>query len=218
METAEALKALQEEWKRLPHLRKEEGDALWSEFRKPFDAFFQRKREHDRKQHGIEHHNELRKKSLLSELKAFVDQEEVPSNLKEKLTAIKENWKKIGRAGETINDKLWEEFCALNDVLYERLRKLSNQRRGEQVKARYKKLSEQPQGVQSELQFLQRKAERLRGELRNYDNNISFLSAGSKGGANPLIAEVERKRARLAQDLQHVEDELNMLRSMESNN
>ena len=218
VETAEALKALQEEWKRLPHLRKEEGDALWSEFRKPFDAFFQRKREHDRKQHGIEHHNELRKKSLLSELKAFVDQEEIPSNLKEKLTAIKENWKKIGRAGETINDKLWEEFCALNDVLYERLRKLSNQRRGEQVKARYKKLSEQPQGVQSELQFLQRKAERLRGELRNYDNNISFLSAGSKGGANPLIAEVERKRARLAQDLQHVEEELNMLRSMESNN
>ena len=218
VETAEALKALQEEWKRLPHLRKEEGDALWSEFRKSFDAFFQRKREHDRKQHGIEHHNELRKKSLLSELKAFVDQEEIPSNLKEKLTAIKENWKKIGRAGETINDKLWEEFCALNDVLYERLRKLSNQRRGEQVKARYKKLSEQPQGVQGELQFLQRKAERLRGELRNYDNNISFLSAGSKGGANPLIAEVERKRARLAQDLQHVEEELNMLRSMESNN
>ena len=86
------------------------------------------------------------------------------------------------------------------------------------MKARYKKLSEQPQGVQSELQFLQRKAERLRGELRNYDNNISFLSAGSKGGANPLIAEVERKRARLAQDLQHVEEELNMLRSMESNN
>lgn len=218
VETAEALKALQEEWKRLPHLRKEEGDALWSEFRKSFDAFFQRKREHDRKQHGIEHHNELRKKSLLSELKAFVDQEEIPSNLKEKLTAIKENWKKIGRAGETINDKLWEEFCALNDVLYERLRKLSNQRRGEQVKARYKKLSEQPQGAQGELQFLQRKAERLRGELRNYDNNISFLSAGSKGGANPLIAEVERKRARLAQDLQHVEEELNMLRSMESNN
>ena len=218
VETAEALKTLQEEWKRLPHLRKKEGDALWSEFRKSFDAFFQRKREHDRKQHGIEHHNELRKKSLLSELKAFVDQEEIPSNLKEKLTAIKENWKKIGRAGETINDKLWEEFCALNDVLYERLRKLSNQRRGEQVKARYKKLSEQPQGVQGELQFLQRKAERLRGELRNYDNNISFLSAGSKGGANPLIAEVERKRARLAQDLQHVEEELNMLRSMESNN
>ncbi len=196
--------------------RKQTGDALWSEFRKPFDAFFQRKREHDRKQHGIEHHNELRKKSLLSELKAFVDQEEIPSNLKEKLTAIKENWKKIGRAGETVNDKLWEEFCALNDVLYERLRKLSSQRRGEQVKARYKKLSEQPQGVQSELQFLQRKAERLRGELRNYDNNISFLSAGSKGGANPLIAEVERKRARLAQDLEHVEEELNMLRSMES--
>lgn len=217
-ETVEALKALQEEWKQLPHLRKDEADELWAEFRKPFDAFFQRKREHDRKQHGIEHHNELRKQALLDELKSYVDlgEDSLPENLKDKLTQIKESWRKIGRAATSINDKLWDEFCALNDTLYDRLRKHSSQRRGEQVKARYQKLAEQPQGVQSELQFLQRKVDRLTSELRNYDNNLNFLTASNKGGANPLIVEVERKRAKLAQDLERVEEELRLLRQMDT--
>lgn len=213
--TAEALTALQEEWKKLPHLRKEEGDALWEEFRKPFNEFYQRKREHDRKQHNIEHSNEQRKRSLLEELRALANESELPEKLKDKLTSIKESWKKIGRASAKVNDNLWEEFCKLNDTLYDRLRQAQSKRLNEQVKARHQKLSEQPHGVRDELQFLNRKVERLRAELRNYDNNLNFLSSSSKDASNPLLKEVERKRNKLAQDLAHVEEELRLMQEAE---
>lgn len=209
VETVAALTKLQEEWKKLPHLRKSEADALWQEFRKPFEVFYQRKKEHDRKQHHIEKSNEDKKRALLAELKTFVDTDELPERLKDKLIAIKESWKKIGRASSKINDELWAEFCALNDTLYERLRSLHIERRSEHIKARRQKLSETPHGLKDELQILQRKAERLRTELRNYENNINFLNTNSKS-SNPLLKEIERKQQRLAESLKRVEEEIKL--------
>lgn len=210
-ETVTALTALQEEWKKLPHLRKAEGDQLWAEFRKPFEAFYQRKREHDRKQHHQEKRNEEGKRQLLEQLKGFVAQEGLPEQLKEKLTAIKEQWRKFGRASAAVNDALWEEFCQLNDSLYERLRQHQGERRQGQIKERHQRLSAEPNGVKNELQQLQRKAERLKTELRNYDNNMHFLSTSGKG-ESPFLKEIERKKARLAEDLARVEEELALLK------
>lgn len=209
VDTVAALTKLQEEWKQLPHLRKSDADPLWQEFRKPFETFYQRKKEYDRKQHHIEKANEEKKRALLGELKAFVEEQELPERLKDKLIAIKESWRKIGRAGAKVNDDLWAEFCSLNDTLYERLRSLHTERRSEQLKERRQKLAESPRDIKDELQVLQRKAERLRTELRNYENNINFLTSTSKG-ANPLLKEIERKQQRLAESLERVEEEIRL--------
>lgn len=218
IKTAEALKQLQEAWKQLPGIRKEEGDRLWQEFRKPFEEFFKRRREHERRQNSQEREHAEQKRAIIAELKAITELAELPERLKDKLTAYKEEWKKIGRASAKINDELWAEYCALNDALYARLRELTSSRRGAQIQARIEKLTEQPSGVKHELQFLQRKAERLRSELRNYDNNLNFLSPASNSKENPLLVEIERKRAKLAQDLARVEEEIKLLRSAHETN
>lgn len=210
--TAKALSALQEEWKRLPHLRKSEADALWAEFRKPFQDFYERKRQYDEKQQVQERANEEGKRSILARLKALAEDQELPQGLRDTLATLKDEWRSLGRAGAKVNDALWAEFCGLNDTLYERLRGLQGQRRSEQIKAKQEKLSGDKQGLQQELQFLQRKADRLRAELRNYENNINFLSSTSKT-ENPLLKEVERKQQRLAQDLARLEEEIKVLKS-----
>ncbi len=210
-ETVELLKGLQSEWQKLPHIRKEEGDLLWAEFRKPFDAFYERKRAYDAKQHSYGKKNEEQKRSLLAELKSISELAELPEGLKDKLQNIKDSWRKIGRASAKVNDELWTEFCGLNDILYAKLRALQDDRRSEQLKQRKEQLSAEPQALKGELQFLQRKADRLRAELRNYDNNINFLSASAKSG-NALLKEVERKREKLAVDLERVEQEIKVLK------
>lgn len=210
--TAKALSALQEEWKSLPHLRKSEADTLWAEFRKPFQDFYERKRQYDEKQQVQERANEEGKRSILARLKALAEEQELPQGLRDTLATLKDEWRSLGRAGAKVNDALWAEFCSLNDTLYERLRGLQGQRRSEQIKAKQEKLSGDKQGLQQELQFLQRKADRLRAELRNYENNINFLSSTSKT-ENPLLKEVERKQQRLAQDLARLEEEIKVLKS-----
>lgn len=211
-ETAEALKALQEEWKQLGRIRKSDGDALWAEFRKPFETFFERKRQHDSKQGRQAKQNESLKRQLLDELKSLSEQSELPARLKDTLGDIKERWRKVGRASAKVNDALWEEFCLLNDGLYTRLRVLQGEKRSEQLRSRHERLSQDPTALKEELQILHRKADRLRAELRNYDNNINFLTSSTKGD-NPLLREVERKRQSLSQDLKRVEEEIKVLKS-----
>lgn len=215
-ETVEALTRLQERWQKLPGIRKEEGDALWAEFRKPFEEFYKRKREHDREQSGIRHHNEAQKQALLEELRALLNEEELPDHLASRLSQIKDKWRKIGRAGSKVNDTLWADFCRLNDELYDRLRSAKTQGKIEQIKARHQKIAGDPSKVKDELTFLQRKVERLKGELRNYDNNLTFLTSSSKDNNNPLIKEATKKRLRLAQDIEQLEREIKLIRELEN--
>lgn len=206
-ETTKALLALQAEWKGLPHVRKAEGDALWQEFRKPIDEFYQRKREQERKQHFVEKRNEEGKRALLSQLRDLSAQEELPANLRAKLTEVKDAWKKFGRASEGVNDELWAEFCKLNDALYERLRSVQTNQKGSEGRLRGAKREGRASSGQDDQQSLSRKAERLRSELRNYENNINFLSVSSKEG-NPLLQEIERKKQLLVEQLASIESKL----------
>lgn len=213
-ETTEALKALQEEWKKLPYIPKREGDALWEEFRKPFQEFFERKGQQNQEQRQKEKQAAEAKRQLLAELKALNEETELRQGLRDKLMEIKDQWRGIGRAGRKLNDVLWAEFCALNDTLFERLRASDAERRSESIRAKRQRLVDSGQGLQQELQFLHRKADRLRLELKNYENNINFLTNTGKSD-NPLIKQVEQKRQRLIQDIARVEEELQLLQKQE---
>lgn len=206
-ETIIALTALQEEWKSLPALRRSVSDSLWQEFRKPFEDFYKRKREHDRRQHHIEHRNEEQKRALIAKLQGYAEASELPERLKDKLLAIKEDWRKLGRANAKVNDELWAEFCRLNDELYGRLRSLQGERRQERSRSHQSTQGEPAKNPKDELQHLQRKAERMRAELRNYENNLNFLSSTSKGN-NPLMREVERKHQQLVQSIARIEEQI----------
>ena len=47
--TAEALKALQAQWKDSGHLPRKQGDELWKRFRAACDKFFERRKPHARR-------------------------------------------------------------------------------------------------------------------------------------------------------------------------
>ncbi len=209
-ETIAALTALQEEWKQLPALRHASSDSLWQEFRKPFEDFYKRKREHDRKQHHIEQRNEEQKRALIATLQSYVESSELPEHLKEKLVAAKEDWRKLGRANAKVNDELWAEFCRLNDELYGRLRALQSERREHRGRGQKAQQGEDSKTPKNELQQLQRKAERMRTELRNYENNLHFLSSTSKGD-NPLLREIERKHQQLLRSIARLDAEIKAL-------
>jgi hypothetical protein len=119
--TAEALKALQEEWKAIGPVPKEEAEAIWEKFRTACDRFFDRRKAVFAEQEGARIEN-LAKLVKLCEraeaLKLSTDWRGTADALK----ALQAEWKAIGPAGKTRAeaDEVWQRFRGACDAFFER--------------------------------------------------------------------------------------------------
>ncbi len=114
----EALNKLHKEWKRIGPVEREFREPLWERFQlatkklhKKRDAHFEKLREQGDEQ--IE-----RKKALLKDMEAFVnerhDSHSQWQKAMQKLNDFQDNFRKIGRAHHPENDALWEQFREFN--------------------------------------------------------------------------------------------------------
>lgn len=117
--TAEALKELQEEWKRVGYAGKEHEDTLWERFRVAQNNFFDRRKQSFEKR-DREFAERRRKKEALcaraDTLSASTDWKTVAETLK----GLQESWKAIGFAGRDCEDALWARFRSAQDKFYQR--------------------------------------------------------------------------------------------------
>lgn len=205
--TADALRKLQDEWKQTGTLAGKQAQLLWEEFRVPFDHFFTRGKGHEDK-HDNEQKNLEAKRSIIEELRQLKDEE--GDTLRERLQQLGEQWKAIGHVPRNQKQEINEAHKALLDELYARLRKGRTQRRVEGYGASIQNISGGE--LSSERQRMERLRERLRGELRTYEDNTSRLNISSSS-SNPLLKDIERKRKELEENLAVVEEQIALLRS-----
>lgn len=116
---AEAIKALQAEWKTLGPVPRERNDELWQRFRAAGNRFFERRKEHYETQER-EHRENLRRKEELcvraEELCGSTDWKATGDALK----ALQAEWKTVGPVPKEHNEPVWERFRKANDVFFER--------------------------------------------------------------------------------------------------
>jgi hypothetical protein len=117
--TADALKALHEEWKGLGSAGREDDDALWRRFRGVQDKFFERRKEHFDKQEQECRHHRSRKESLCSRAEALSSSSDWKDTA-EALKGLQGEWKQVGFAGRDHDQSLWQRFRHAQDKFFER--------------------------------------------------------------------------------------------------
>jgi hypothetical protein len=117
--TAEAIKALQAEWKTVgPGPRKEE-QAAWERFRAACDRFFTRRHEDLAKRKHAWSENLARKEALCQQaesLASSTDWDRVAAELRR----LQNEWKTIGPVKKNRSEAIWQRFRSACDAFFER--------------------------------------------------------------------------------------------------
>lgn len=155
---------------------------------------------------GVEHANLEKKRGIIEQLKAVA--EESGDGLQEKVQKLVEEYQSIGHVPFKEKDKLYADYHAVIDKLYNDLNISVAKRRLNKFKDGLKQVAERGENaLDNERARLMRQYEQLKAEVQTYENNLGFLNASSKKG-NSLIDEMNRKVQKLKDEVQLVRDKI----------
>jgi len=205
-ETAEKMRALQQEWKKAGFVPRKLGDQLWQEFLGICNKFFEARNAATSGQRGEEKANLEKKRDIIAKLKAVL--EEAADDAQEKVNALVSEFSAAGRVPFRDKDKVNRDYRAVLDELSEKLHVSVAQRRPSKFKESLKSIAEKgADAIDSERARLMRQFEAIKSEAQTYENNIGFLSASSKKGGS-LIEEMNRKLQKLKDDMNQVKERI----------
>lgn len=119
--TADAIKALQAEWKSIGPVTRGHERAIWERFRAACDAFFTRRQEDlkQRKQDWTE--NLRRKEALVTEAEQLAQSSEW-EKAAARIKQLQIEWKGIGPIKRSKSEAIWQRFRAACDLFFERFK------------------------------------------------------------------------------------------------
>ncbi|MDE6283564.1 MAG: DUF349 domain-containing protein [Muribaculaceae bacterium] len=207
--TAEELVRLQKEWKTIGTVPKKHSDNIWHRFQAACDAFFESRKANLSESRAAEQVNLKAKREVIAALK------EIPldANRGEMMPKVKElqaKWQSIGHVPMREKDKLYDEYRAACDNLYNNLgRDRGGRSRFEDV---INEMGSDEQKLYRERERILRAFEIKRNELKTYENNLGFLSSKSKSG-DSMVREMERRIQRIKDDLASIEEKIKLIDS-----
>lgn len=205
--TADALIALQKEWKTIGPVVKKHSDAVWKRFIGACDYFFEQKKKQTSSQRSVEHENLKAKKEVIAELKAVLDSED-EENAPQKIRDLMSKWQSIGHVPYKEKDKIYASYKECIDKAFEKFdmkalrARLSNFENSMSQSGADK--------VYHEREKLVRAFEQKCNELKTYENNMGFFTASSKNG-NSIVKELERKISNLKDEIALLEQKIKII-------
>ena len=196
--TADKLSALQREWKTIGPVPKKQSDAIWKRFNTACDTFFEARKAATSSQRTEEQENLAKKRAVIEQLTA-IDPETATGEDQEKMHQLIKEWNSIGHVPFRDKDKVYKQYKALIDKLFDTFHKHEATRKV----ARYKDSIKEGTNIARERERLLRIYDNMCSEIKTYENNLGFLNASSKSG-NSLVAEMQRKMEKLKADAQLV--------------
>ena len=198
-ETAEILTKLQKEWKTIGPVAKKHSDAVWKRFIGACDYFFERKNKATSSQRSEEVENQARKEDVIKRMAALEAAGTADDATAEQVRALMKEWNSIGFVPFKEKDRLYKEFHALVDKLFDRLHLSATEKRLSSVRTSGNKEG----NLYRDRERLVRTYEGLKNDIQTYENNLGFLNSSSKKG-NTLVADITRKIERLKKDMELV--------------
>ena len=204
--TGDKLIALQKEWKTIGMVPKKLGDQLWAEFLGACNTFFEARNAAGAGARGEERENLEKKLAIVEQLKAVA--QETGDDLADKVQKLVEEYNAVGHVPFKEKDKLYKEYHAVLDKLYQDLNISVAKRKLNTFKQNLKQVAERGENaLDNERTRLFRQYENLKSEIQTYENNLGFLNASSKKG-NSLIDEMNRKVQKLKDDMNLVREKI----------
>jgi hypothetical protein len=116
--TADAIKALQAEWKTVGAAPRADEKVLWERFHAACDSFFTRRREDLQRRKGEWAANLARKEAISAQAEAIAQTTEWQKGIEE-IKRLQAEWKTIGPVRKTRADQVWQRFRSACDAFFE---------------------------------------------------------------------------------------------------
>lgn len=185
-EVTEQVLKWQEQWKKIGFAPKKNNTAIYERFRKACDALFEAKSAFYKQNKEILSANLAKKRSLCEQAEALKDSTDWNATT-QKLVALQKEWKTIGAVPHKSSDAVWKRFVTACDAFFDAKKTAAKQQK-EERKAAYKE-AKSTLSLRKEHDKLMRAYDKIKQEIATRENNISFLSKGSKNG-NPLVEQM----------------------------
>ena len=203
-ELTEKVQALQNEWRSIGFAPKKHNQAIYEEYRKLCDAFFQAKTAFYKGLRDELTQNLKRKRSLIEQAEALKDSQEWRET-SEKLMELQKEWKQIGPVARKYSDELWKKFSETCDSFFNARREAQ---KDERQKARGERVAKAVKAAVGQgADGLRRMHDRLQQEIKTAENNILFFTAKSKT-ANKLVDDMQKKIDALKKQLADIEQKM----------
>ena len=208
--TADTLVKLQKEWKTIGPVAKKHSDVIWKRFITACDYFFEQKNQAGVSQRSEEQANLEKKRAIIAQLEAIGEETEADTAIEQVRTLMKE-WNAVGFVPFKDKDKVYKQYHALVDKLFERYNISQSNKKLSSFKNTISNIQEgSPQALYREREKLMRAYDNMKSELQTYENNLGFLNAASKKG-NSLLTELNRKVEKLKADIDLVKEKIKVI-------
>jgi hypothetical protein len=141
IQTADAIKALQAEWKSIGPVSRGQEKAIWDRFRTACDRFFTRRHADLAERKAVWSTNLAKKEALIAKVEGLADSTEWEQTAGE-IKRIQAEWKTIGPVKKSRSEALWQRFRGVCDKFFERYAQRHDIARAERVAAREAIVSE----------------------------------------------------------------------------
>ena len=194
------MKQIQQDWKKIGHVPRKYSDKIWKQFKEACNHYFNRLHAKKDSANAGERENLKEKLTLLDQLKDYKLSGKKDKDLKV-LQEFVSKWKGIGHIPHS-KRHLNSKFYKILDALFKKMG-ISRQE-AEIIKYgnKIQQLSKEDDAnaIQLERQFVKRKIEENKNEIRQLENNLEFFSDTSED--NPLvknvIADLEKQKEALS--------------------
>ena len=170
---------------------------IWMRFIGACDYFFDQKNKATSSQRSVEQENMVLKKEIIEKLNAINAQETPEEDADNTIRELMKEWNTIGHVPFKEKDKLYKQYHAIIDKLFDKLNLSASQKKLSNFKSNIGKEG----NIYREREKLVRAYENMKNEIQTYENNLGFLTSSSKKGSN-LVTEMNRKVEKLKADLE----------------
>lgn len=198
--TGNALIQMQKQWKEIGSVPRKYSDALWKRFVSACDHFFEAKQKATASTRQEETQNLEQKRSIIEELKALAakEGEEIMQQVKE----LQQKWNEVGHVPFREKDRLFKEYREICDKIYGALNATQAKRRLNNFRnSLAQKVEKEGASLSAERNRMMRAYEKMRDEIKTYENNLGFLTSNSKKG-NSLVDAMKKKVDKLRDELE----------------
>ena len=177
--TADALKALQGEWKTIGPAPRRDEQAVWERFRAACNRFFTRRQDDLKQRKDSWAVNLEKKEALIGRAEALAEATDSNTAFGE-LKALQAEWKTVGPVRKSKSEQTWARFRAAADKVFDRYRNRDSQAVAGRVAQR--------ETVLTELETLASRGESLAGDSGLLETVRSLRTGWQQAGAMPRDA------------------------------
>jgi hypothetical protein len=214
--TANQLKAMQAEWKKIGPVPEKVSDAIWKRFRAACDTFFNKKEEQFKSQKEEQLQNLEKKKELIAKLETLLNSEGETEAVFGEVKQLQQEWSKIGFVPFSNKKEIQAKFSDAMDKLYKKLKRNPEEMSEARLKDHYEEISKLPNfkgKLKDEERKVRDKIKFLRNDVETLENNMGFFKQGNLKGNNPFAKQVEEKIKKANGQLERLERELKVIRT-----